>query len=142
MPGRPGIASAQLSPEERRALRQRWEQAGPEERSRIREEFRRRRDLAAPEPPRREARERLQEWSPEERRALRRDRPGGAPGAPQEAEAGDRNDGQFGAGYERRRYPEAPTPEGRSRFDRGFGPARPDMPPAQRPGRGPNRPRP
>lgn len=90
LPVKPGQMMAQFSPEQRRALRERWEQASPEERARIREEFH---QLRMADPERMERR----------REALERQR-------------GERlnNDGGsfvggFGAGFERRRIDDAPA---------------------------------
>lgn len=81
---------AQLSPEERRALRERWEMASPEERMDMRRRFQ----------------ERMQPALPEERPARRRDnearRESWAPHPPADF-------GGFGTGFERRQ-PNLPTP--------------------------------
>lgn len=66
---------AQLSPEERRAMRQRWQEASPEERAQLRREFQERREERQ--------REHMDRW--------------------QEQNGRDR-DGDFGTGFERRRY--------------------------------------
>jgi len=70
---------AQFSPEERRAMRERWEQASPEERLRLRREFQERAEHLRPMPP------------------LEREREGrGRRDGLEEA-------GRFGTGFERRR---------------------------------------
>jgi DNA-binding CsgD family transcriptional regulator len=127
-PAKPGLMLAQLSPEERRVLRERWEQASPEERARIREEFHQRR-MADPErmERRRDAMERQRSLTPEEREALRQQRKGRNDGRGHWAEAGESGeDGGFGAGYERRRFLDMPAiPAG----DRNDPSARPGMRP-------------
>ncbi len=82
---------AQLTPEERQALRERWEQASPEERLKLRREFRermlRQRDGLG------------DRWSQEDRRGppVRDDR--------ERTGRDDRDDqGSFGTGFERRRH--------------------------------------
>jgi hypothetical protein len=78
---------AQFSPEERRALRERWEQAGPEERLRLRREFQ-------------DRQERLRQMPPDSRRQR----------------SGYNDGGSFGTGFERRHFederfaPPAPMP--------------------------------
>lgn len=109
LPVKPGQMMAQFSPEQRRALRERWEQASPEERARIREEFHQRR-LMSPdlmERPR-EIAERLRNMSSEEREALRRQR-AERPAAPDNNSFQGGFEGGFGAGFERRRVEDAPA---------------------------------
>jgi hypothetical protein len=91
---------AQFSPEERRAMRERWEQAGPEERLQIRREFQ-------------ERQERMRQMPAEGRRdmmgpmrnlpGVERDRP-----RSQREAYGPRgeypDEGSFGMGFERRRF--------------------------------------
>jgi hypothetical protein len=83
--GQPFSKHAQLSPDERRALRERWEQASPEERIRMRQFFQdRMRQLPSPPLP------------PEARDAMRMPFPGAA-----------QRDSGFGFGFEKRRAEEA-----------------------------------
>jgi hypothetical protein len=96
----PAIQVAQLAPEMRRMLRERWEQASPEERMEMRRQFQ----------------ERLQQRPPEEREAVRqrlreqRDQwTGRMPPPPGPADfAGAASN--FGTGFEQRR-PDQPGPE-------------------------------
>lgn len=69
---------AQLSPEERRALRQRWQEASPEERAQLRREFQDRQQERSER-----RRERMERW---------------------QEQSGNGRDGNFGTGFERRRY--------------------------------------
>lgn len=108
MLGKPAAVLAQLNPEERRAIRERWELASPEERVRMREEFLQRR-MTSPDSleRRREAIERLRNTGAEERQSLRRDNPVGPErGEALPARPGRWNESGFGAGFERRRQEE------------------------------------
>ena len=108
--GQPLVKLAQLSPDERRALRERWEAASPEERIRMRQFFQdRMRQLPAP----------AQE-------ALRLPFPGmPLRDAPRDREehrrAGPPPDSSFGFGFERRRtedgQPDRPLPPGGRRYN-------------------------
>lgn len=69
---------AQLTPEERRALRQRWQEASPEERQQLRREFQDRQQERSER-----RRERMERW---------------------QEQPGNGRDGNFGTGFERRRY--------------------------------------
>lgn len=94
-PAHPAFARlAQLSAEERQAMRERWEQASPEERLRLRREFQ-------------ERSERLRPLGPPEREARGRRDPA------DEA-------GRFGMGFERRRGErlERPDPSADEFFER------------------------
>ncbi len=118
----PSIKLAQLSPDERRALRERWEQATPEERIQLRKLFleRVRRMPSFPLPP--EAHEAMQLPFPgraPHEREQREDVRGGKAEAP---------DASFGFGFENRRQ-EIDRPEAPTRPER---PARPEL---QRPER-------
>lgn len=110
MLGQPFAKLAQLSPEERRALRERWEQASPEERMRMRRFFQERmRQMPLPPLP------------PEAREAMRLPFGGGR----HEGERADKRrgeqsaEGSFGFGFERRRFedgqPERPVWSGNRR---------------------------
>lgn len=98
LPAKSGLILAQLSPEQRRALRERWEQAGPEERARIREEFHQRRQL---DPERMERRREALENQRGER-----SHPNGT--GFNGGFVGGFVDG-YGAGFERRRVDDAPA---------------------------------
>lgn len=92
----PALQVAQLAPEERRMLRERWKQASPEERMDMRRQFQ----------------ERLQQRSPEQRQRLReqRDQWSGrmpTPPSPSDFAGGASN---FGTGFEQRR-PGQPGPD-------------------------------
>lgn len=92
---------AQFSPEERRAMRERWEQAGPEERLRMRREFQERQERLRqmPQEGRREMMERRRNQPPADRERQRAPQEGyGQRGTPVD-------DGSFGTGFERR-HPE------------------------------------
>jgi hypothetical protein len=111
----PAIQVAQLAPEERRMMRERWEQASPEERMAIRRQLQERLQQVPPEE--REARRRKQEerWSgvtPEQRQRLREQRDqwvGRIPNPPSPADfAGAASN--FGSGFEQRR-PSQPSPD-------------------------------
>jgi hypothetical protein len=91
---------AQISPEERRAMRDRWEQAGPEERLQMRREFQ-------------DRQERLRQFPSEFRREAAEF--GRTPPPPERDRAQRKNnrhrgenpdEGSFGFGFERRRYEE------------------------------------
>lgn len=92
--GQPFLKLAQLSPDERRALRERWEQASPEERMRLRQFFQ----------------ERMRQLPAEAQDAIRIPLPG-APFGERRRErekhrANSPADGSFGFGFERRRFEE------------------------------------
>lgn len=102
---------APMGQEDRRALRERWEQAGPEQRARLREEFLRQRA------------DRLEQRRLERREGLR-----------------DRNGaGGFGSGYERRRQEENPEPMDRPRFNNPLPRVPQGVPPNLRPAMDPER---
>ncbi len=116
----PALAKiAQLSPEERRALRERWEQAGPEERLRLRREFQERQERLRQMPPegRREAMDAWRNLPPAERERRRQEREIRGP-------RGHEEEGSYGTGFERRRFEEgrfenpAPLPNPGEFFDR------------------------
>ncbi len=90
---------AQFSPEERRAMRERWEQASPEERLQIRREFQDR-VRQVPQDFRRDAAEQWRNLSPSERERQRIQRQNNR----QRGENAD--EGSFGTGFERRRSDE------------------------------------
>jgi len=115
----PAIQVAQLAPEVRRMLRERWEQAGPEERMEMRRQFQERLQQRSPEE--REAlRQRLEErrggMPPEQRQRLRDQRDqwtGRVPNPPNPADfagGGGNFGGNFGTGFEQRR-PAQPGPD-------------------------------
>jgi hypothetical protein len=103
---------AQFSPEERRALRERWEQAGPEERLRLRREFLDRQERMR-QPPFESRGEMVEQWK--NPTTTVRDR-----GRGERESRGQRGEntaeGSFGTGFERRRFdderfaPPAPMP--------------------------------
>jgi hypothetical protein len=99
---------AQFSPEERRAMRERWEQAGPEERLRMRREFQERQERMRQMPMegQRDMQERWRSLPPAERERHRVPREGHG----QRGEYAD--DGSFGTGFERRRAMEGGRVEG------------------------------
>jgi hypothetical protein len=124
----PALQVAQLAPEARRMLRERWEQASPEERMEMRRQFQERLQQRPPEE--REAlRQRLEDrWSgmtPEQRQRLREPRDawtGRMPAAPDPADFAGMG-GNFGTGFEQRRPAQpgaedadAPGFDPRSRF--------------------------
>jgi len=93
---------AQLSPEERRSLRERWEQAAPDERATLRREFRERLRQVPPEGREILRQELMHRWQgpvPENRDRVRSQDHRGQP-----AEATPRDNGWrgFGRGFERR----------------------------------------
>lgn len=97
---------AQLSPEERRALRDRWEQAAPDERAVMRREFKERLRQVPPEQREIRRNEFIQHWQnlpPQERERLRaqREERRGPPADLAPPDGGMRGFG-FGRGYERR----------------------------------------
>ena len=122
----PAIQVAQLAPEERRMMRERWEQASPEERMEIRRQFQER--LQQPSPEEREARRRkLEERSagiaPEQRQRLRelRDQWAGRipnpPGPADFAGMGGNFGGNFGTGFEQRRPGQSNPDDNAPNFD-------------------------
>jgi hypothetical protein len=101
---------AQFSPEERRALRERWEQAGPEERLRLRREFLDRQERMRQMPFESRGEMAEKKFPPSERNRARSERDS-------RGQRGGYNDeGSFGTGFERRRFederfaPPAPMP--------------------------------
>lgn len=93
--GQPLPLVAQMSQEERRALRERWEHAGPEERAQLRKAFQ----------------ERLRMPSPEQFDPRRMDMRLGSPRDRAEMGNGFMPGNGFGMGYEQRRF------DGRSPFE-------------------------
>jgi hypothetical protein len=111
----PAVQVAQLAPEERRMLRERWEQASPEERMEIRRRLQERVQQASPEEREAGRRRLIERWRDlprEERQRLREqfDPLGGR--LPMPPGPGDFAGavGSFGSGFEQRR-PEAVAPE-------------------------------
>ena len=135
----PALQVAQLSTDERRMMRERWEQASPEERTAMRRQFQERLQQLSPEE--REARHRKHEerWSaapPEQRQRLREQ--GGqwmgrmaAPPTPADVAGmagnlGGNFVGSFGTGFEQRR----PNPSGPDDNATGPDPRNSFVPPA------------
>ncbi len=96
--GQPFVKLAQLGPDERRALRERWEQASPEERMRMRQFFQ----------------DRMRQLPPEAQEAIRIP----FPGAGQREYGRERTDkrrgkqsseGGFGFGFEKRHFEDGQT---------------------------------
>lgn len=103
----PAIAQvAQFSPEERRAMRERWEQASPEERLQMRREFKERMRQMPPDP----RRDMAEQWRNPPLPGRERPR---APDQGKRYREGNPDEASFGFGFERRRFENGRAEDGR-----------------------------